>query len=255
MLILSIFIVSCMPATDKANKDTTAPDTEADDKDVVELPDSAMDTDDDEPMVEVYDGEDMDEDTDDDYDGDLAGLPAELAILMEKGKEKSRNINYLYRGPPLEFRDAYEYFIQGNQVKIIKSEPQQFVRGDYYNVVYIDIDTGDSTAYCEDEKRCDDFNMPFETVYDQYLGKLPWEWYDIIDDAYKVGSEEIFGRDANIYEFTYDGVKSKIWIDPFYGVPLQVRVDEYSENPTVYHYEVLKVGSLKMKDVEHQTRS
>ncbi|MCK4670737.1 MAG: hypothetical protein KAT43_06050 [Nanoarchaeota archaeon] len=249
LLILSIFIVSCVPA-----EDTTAADKEdtdvPEDKDKVELPDSAMETDEpeeDEPApVEDYD---------EDYDDDLAGLPADLAVLMAKGKEKARNIHYLYRGPPLEFRDVYEYFIFGDKIKIIKSEPQQFVRGDYYNVVYIDTKTGDAVGYCEDDKRCDDMNTPFDTEYNEYLGTLPGEWFEIIDSAYKVGSEDIFDREANIYEFDYDGVKSRIWIDPFYGIPLQVRVDEYGDDPIIYHYEVRKVGNIKMADIEHQTMS
>lgn len=244
LLILGILLVSCAP-TEKA-----APADEKEVKEIpkekVELPGTAMEAEDEEPEEEPetnYD-EGLDE---------VEGLSAELITLMSKGKDKAKNVYYLYRGAPL-FREANEYYILGNKLKIVNPPPQQYERETYYNVVYVDLNTKETTGYCEDRKRCPSLNTPLIAgAYEDEVGVLPAEWYDKMDSAVLIGTEEIFGRDAEIYEFDYNGMKSKIWIDPFYGLPLQVRVDEYSDEPTIYHYEIKKVGGVKAVDVEHQT--
>ncbi|MBD3259423.1 hypothetical protein GF371_02205 [Candidatus Woesearchaeota archaeon] len=174
----------------------------------------------------------------------------EVKELLDKA-EKTKQLRYLMRKPPY-FREESEVYVKDSKMKIILPEASKFTRGEYFNAVYLDTDTKEAIAYCEDRVRCDDLNKPFDVEYDDYYVFTPMDWAKMLGCGDKTGTETMFNRNTAVVEYKEDGKTNIMNLYDYYGVAAQVVKDVDAKDPKMWTFEVLS-NSVTEEDVVHQT--
>ena len=134
----------------------------------------------------------------------------------------------------------YEFFVKGNKIKYILS-PTYFidVEEDEYDAIYIDKELKTALAYCDDQK-CYRKGKKAVLDYDEVYISTPLDWHNNIESAEKLG-EEVLGRRAT---WKIAANSFTVWLDTFFGVPLQV---EFAGN--MYEFQKMTFNQLKDGDV------
>ncbi|MBW2987191.1 hypothetical protein KY336_01450 [Candidatus Woesearchaeota archaeon] len=206
-----------------------------------------------EPAVEVIEPEEEEDDM-----GAITGeavadtgcMDPSIQALVDKAKDVDE-LHYLMRETPY-LRKESEVFVKDEKMKIVLPEPPAFIRGEYYNAVYLDTDTKEAIAYCEDRKRCDDYNEPFDVEYDDYYRLTPMDWAMTLGCAENIGTETMYNRDVIVAEYEKDGKTNRMWLYNYYGVTSQIIEDVEAKEPAAQRtFEVLS-KSVTDEDVVHQ---
>jgi len=177
-------------------------------------------------------------------------LDPDVQMLVDKAKS-TKEMRYLMRKPPY-FRDEYEVFVKDNKMKIVLPEASKFVRGEYFNTIYLDTDSKEAIAYCEDRVRCDDLNKPFEVEYNDYYELTPKDWILTLGCADNIGTETMFNRHTVVVEYKEDSKTNRMNLYSYYGVAAQVIKDIDAKEPKMWSFEMIS-SSLTKEDVTHQT--
>lgn len=182
------------------------------------------------------------------------GLSKKTLDLLELNS-KVTGIKYNYQDITIRPK-VYTISIKGDKIKV--EIPRDTIENpDYrYTTIYLDTESGDSVAYCEDRDDfyCPDPNKPFDIDYDEYYKKTPYAWLEKLrqaDEADVVAEETIDKRKVMKVAAMDSGVQTEYWIDNYYGMPLQVIVDGNKEEG-FYYFREMAFNKVKDTDVEHQ---
>ena len=168
--------------------------------------------------------------------------------------DEARNIeqlHYYMRESPY-FRQQYEVFVKGDKMKVVLPEASKFIRGEYYNTVYLDLSTKEAVAYCEDKKRCSDFYEAFDVDYEQYYRLTPVDWAVSLDCAKEISTERMFNRDVVLVEYEMNGKTNNMWLYMFNGVTAKMIEDIDAADPVQRTFEMLSM-SVSDEDVVKQS--
>ena len=254
LMMVSLFLTACGGETELTTvvEDEGAPVAE---EETVELPPAPE-----EPAVEVIETEEEVIETEEEEEDDMGSITGEAVVvsgcmdpaiqdLVDKAKDVDE-LHYMLRETPY-LRKESEFFVKDEKMKIILPEPPAFIRGEYFNAVYLDTDTKEAIAYCEDRKRCDDYNEPFIVEYDDYYRQTPMDWVLTLGCAENIGTETMYNRDVVVAEYEKDGKTNRMWLYNYYGVASQVIEDVEAKEPAAQRtFEVLS-KSVTDEDVLH----
>jgi hypothetical protein len=245
LMIVSLFLTACGGETELT---TVVEDEGAEaETDMVVLPPepaapaepAEMETE--EPAAEVIETEEQEEDGMGSITGEAVVVSGCMDPAIQDLIDKAKDVDELH----YKMRETHE------KMKIILPEPPAFIRGEYYNAVYLDTDTKEAIAYCEDRKRCDDYNKPFEVEYDDYYRQTPMDWALTLDCGENIGTETMYNRDVVVVEYEKNGKTNRMWLYNYYGVASQVIEDVEAKEPASQRtFEVLS-KSVTDEEVVH----
>ncbi len=159
----------------------------------------------------------------------------EVQELLQKMEDKIFSVKYMYGVPP-QITERNTYFIQrkdmsgkeGNLIKIALYEYEPTRLEDYWDAVFLNPTEQTATLYCLDRTLCQSKNIDKLTEkkdanYEDYMVKTPFDWAkEIPNNARIVGPEIVDGRTVTRFTYTTaDGIKTDIWMDNTYGIPVQ----------------------------------
>ena len=142
----------------------------------------------------------------------------EVKELLSKSNKNVQSFSYKYKGP--ETKDFfYDLFVKENKVKYILDPTYKVINADddAYDTIYLDVESETAKGYCDDRK-CKVNGKKADLVYDDVYIWTPFDWLDDIESPEKIG-EELIGKRST---WKLSTNKFMIWIDTFFGVPLQV---------------------------------
>jgi len=164
----------------------------------------------------------------------------EIVDLLNIADEKVKSLKYDYKGP--ETAEAfYTFYIKGNLIKYTFEPTSKFIDAydDAYDTIYFNKDDKTAMGYC-DNKKCKVKGKKADLSYDEVYILTSLDWLDEIKFAEKIGEQLIDKRNTwklSTEEFT-------IWIDTFFGVPMQV---ESGDN--IIQFKKMDFKNLKDEDV------
>jgi len=164
----------------------------------------------------------------------------EVEELLSISDKKVESIRYSYKGP--ETKDfVYEFFVRGNKIKYILQPAYKFVDvdDDAYDAIYINKEFETALAYC-DGRKCRVKGKKGVLDYDENYILTPFDWLNKIESVDKVGEQLIDRR--NTKKLTTNDFS--IWVDTFFGVPLQVETVD-----NLYQFEKMSFNGVKDEDV------
>ena len=212
------------------------------------------------PSVEENVVDDNDDSSDNGADASEVngGIPSDVVKLLEKSKDKLRNIKYEHRRFPNN-QELHIISILGDKIVYILPESQAFFKDEYFDTVYMDISERSAVAYCEHkgDQKCPHPNKEFDVEFDDYIGMIIYDgWIDKIINGknyVKRDQETLFDRKVDVFDvdiegFEYpheisqnpqkstlnktensgyskssiNGVTHRISVDQFYGVPMKI---------------------------------
>ncbi|MCH8004070.1 MAG: hypothetical protein IH934_05570 [Nanoarchaeota archaeon] len=165
---------------------------------------------------------------------------SEVEELLSIVDKKVESLRYSYKGQ--ETKDFfYEFFVKGNKIKYILDPPYKVidVDDDAYDTIYINKESRTALAYC-DNKKCRVKGKKAVLDYDENYILTPFDWLNKIESAEIVGERLIDRR--NTMKLTTNDFS--IWIDTFFGVPLQVETVD-----NLYKFEKMSFNGVKDEDV------
>ncbi len=151
-----------------------------------------------------------------------------------------------------------KYFIYKNRMKIDLYDVNLYNKRNYFDMVYLDMSAKAGVAYCEDRhhQRCVDPDRRFDIAYEDFIIKTPKDWMlGLPADARVLSSETIDERLATVIEYPNpDGTTTRLWVDTFSGLPMQVITYQGEVENTFerYGFRDLSVNSVLASNVEHQ---
>jgi hypothetical protein len=127
--------------------------------------------------------------------------------------------------------ENYDVYIKGNKVKKVYATPKRLAEGEYYDVVYIDLDKKSAIGVCLDKGKvlCQDLNdEQFQIPYqEEKLAVVPLELIQSIDPlAKKINSGIFENRKVDVLNYDFEEGQRKLSVDKYYGLPL--KLEEYS---------------------------
>ena len=147
------------------------------------------------------------------------------ALFDKAAKTKNIQFNFFYSGDPTT---QNKYYVNRDYVKITLVGKSYFDKDKPYDTVYLDLKAGKASAYCESdaEDLCADRNKKYDVNYEDFRLRTPYQWLDIISKAELTGrTKKIEGRTVKEATFQTQGKAGTIWLDSFFGLPLEVEMD------------------------------
>ena len=181
----------------------------------------------------------------------LAIQPSEkIKKLLNKHIGRVKSMSYLLQDPTT-YPAKWIFFVKDNKIHI-KLDDLKNVQGDtYIDNVYLDTSSKTAIGFCEAKLyRCKDPNKEIETDYSLYFRKTPLDWIKQVTYAKEVGSETRQNRNTIIIEYPDQDSKIMMWVDEFYGTPLEVRVIKGSSTKK-YLFEDLAINSVTDAKLDH----
>lgn len=171
-------------------------------------------------------------------------------LLEDHSRVKS--LGYLYqdaRNYPME----WPTWVRGNEVAMDLREPVQASGDNYITKVYLNTASKTAEGYCESKiHRCEDPNEAVSVTYAKYKRKTPIDWIKSVKYAEKESEETMQQRRVLKLQFeSFDGDSGVMWVDDYYGVPMEVWVESGSDT-TKYIFEDISFNSVTDSDLEHQ---
>jgi len=164
----------------------------------------------------------------------------EVKELLGLADKKVQSISYRYRGPQ-SGNFIYMFTVKDNKIKYTIdptfSDPQ--LDDDAYDTIYLDTESKTALAYC-DARNCRVKGKKTTLDYEENDIMTPIDWLDSIESAEKTGEELIDKRSTWKLETNI----GTLWIDSFFGVPLQTESDGIE-----YKFEQMIFNGVKDDDV------
>jgi len=187
-----------------------------------------------EPEVNVIEKEEVEEEIEEDE------ISTEVKELLGLADEKVKSISYKYKGP--QTKDFfYEFFVKGDDIKYVIDPTFKAldVDEDAYDTIFLNKEDKSASAYC-DNRKCKVKGKKTEFDYDDVYIWTPLDWLDNIKVAEKIGGELIDNRKT----WKLDTNIGTIWIDTFFGVPLQA---EFMGN--LHQFKKVTFNDVKDEDI------
>ncbi len=173
--------------------------------------------------------------------------PAAREIIGKASKANIVAFNY-YRSDDPTTQDAFvasrTHMKRTLVNKIVYSPKEQ------YDTIYFNFGTETAKAYCETQsaETCPDRDKSANVDFDKFRVLTPYQWLDMIETADVTGrSEQIDGRTGKEISFSYGSKDGTMFLDSFYGLPLEVTYDGVT-----YEYQNSKINLNKDTELTHQ---
>jgi len=167
-------------------------------------------------------------------------ISSEIRELLSIADKKVRSLSYKYKSQ--ETKDFfYEFMVKGNKIKytIDPTFKDLHLDDDAYDTIYINKEFKTALAYC-DGRKCRVKGKKVALDYDENYILTPFDWLSNIEFVEKIGERSIDRR--NTWKLsTNDFI---IWIDTFFGMPLQVE-----SNGNIYQFQKMSFNDVKDEDV------
>ncbi len=165
-------------------------------------------------------------------------IPDDVVEIIKKS-EKVKSIYYKYSGPETG-TDLYEFFVKGLNIKY---EPARKTKSldmpEAYDSIFISKEAKTAMSYCADAT-CKYPGKKEDLSYDEEYILTPFDWLNSIKNATKVSEQRIDNR--NTWKISTNA--GMVWIDTFYGVPLQVEA-----NGNAYNFQHMTFNSVPDSEV------
>ncbi|MBN2459220.1 hypothetical protein JXB28_02955 [Candidatus Woesearchaeota archaeon] len=162
---------------------------------------------------------------------------------------KVTSLQYSYVESPQSLPEDI-YYTTKDKMKIELKVRAVYAGNEYYDTVYLDLVKNTATAYCEyrDRSVCKDRDKAYSVDFDKYFRPTPWDWIDRITKADLTGKSKIFAsRNAVEMNIEVDGLSGTMFVDSFFGIPLQITY--LSKN---YEFRDIVMNEVKSTQLEHQ---
>ncbi len=146
-------------------------------------------------------------------------LDPKVQKLVDAARQVTK-YSYKARYPKSYGRRHIEVKISDNKIKITYPQQEYIVMRDSYDNIYLDTETKEVVAYCEDKIRCSNPNSGFEVDYDKHLPKTPVDWaLELLeaDDLKVIGNEFNHDRSLLVVEYELYGVLYRQSLTDRYG--------------------------------------
>ena len=192
-------------------------------------------------------------------------LNKEVAELVEKSKEIS-GYHYAFASRKRDtfgnYQDeSYSVVSKGNLVKKVYLSPKA-IEGGYSDLVYIDEAAKKAVGVCANAQSvlCESrLNVKTNLPYEQHqLEVVPLSIIQQIDPAAKkIGVETVDSRSVAVLEYAVSGGKEKVYVDTYYGLPLQWDIYSISGDEEILQkqYSFTRISVNDVKDAEVQVPS
>ena len=146
-------------------------------------------------------------------------LPIDLSSLLNNSV-KLKSLQYNYRGPETSDLD-WEFFVKGDNIRYVPARKIKTLdRPESFDSIIINRAAQTAVSYCFDAT-CKTKGKRDDLVYGSTYILTPYDWVTFITTADKLGEQNIENRKTMKIQ-TNKGI---MWIDAFYGVPLQVEYE------------------------------
>lgn len=184
-------------------------------------------------------------------------IDPKVKSMLDKAKDKP-NLGYSFYFTTTDNWELWRdrYFIKGSNIKIQLYSVNLYDRDNYFDTVYLNMETKTAFGYCEGvtSGRCPNPDREFKLNYDEFIIKTPLDWLADLTYAEWVGAEQFDERLAQMVEYKRIGGNTvRVWLDSFSGIPVQVVVygDDLEDIRERYGFRDLTV-SVASSQVRHQ---
>jgi hypothetical protein len=153
--------------------------------------------------------------------------------LLGQAATRVKSLVYKYKGPETQ-NQVYDFYVKGTKMAYYNTDKNEYGDPDAYNVIYLDTAAKTAASYCT-HQTCVPKGKRSDLTYSAVSIATPLDWVSGITSAKKVGEEQIERRSTIIV----DTNKGKMWIETYYGVPMQVEKDG-----TLYQYQQMAFNSV-----------
>jgi hypothetical protein len=175
-------------------------------------------------------------------------LTPEALELFDKA-EKASTIHFNY------FRSDNPYtqntYAASRQLLKVELDKSTYSADESFDVVYLNLsDKTMATGYCElaSKETCPDRNRKYEADFEKYHITTPYEWLDLVSEADLTGrSKQIDSRQAKEITFRTAEGEGTMWLDSFFGLPLEVNY-----NGVDYKFQNAVINNVKESTLVHQ---
>ena len=181
-----------------------------------------------------------------------AKQPSEkVSKLLSKHISRVQSMSYMYQDET-NYPGEWKTYAKDNKIHVKLEELKNVKDETYVDNIYLDTSAKTAEGYCEAKVyRCKDTNKKINIDYNIYSRKTPLDWIKKITYAEEIGSETRQQRNAIIIEYTEGSSKIMLWVDEFYGIPMEVRVSKNGKT-NKYIYEDLTINSVKDSETSHE---
>jgi hypothetical protein len=139
--------------------------------------------------------------------------------LLGQAATRVKSMSYKYKGPETN-NLVYDIYIKGAKMAYVTTDKNEYSLPTDYNIIYLDTAAKTAMSYCT-HQTCVPKGKRGDVTYSAIYIATPLDWLEGITSAKKVGEEQIERRATMIV----DTNKGKMWIETYYGVPMQVQKD------------------------------
>jgi hypothetical protein len=142
------------------------------------------------------------------------------------------------------------YYVSGARMKVELTQKYRFTKEEPYDTIYLNYDTKTATGYCERQSQstCTPLDQAYQVDFENYRIATPYTWLSLMETGRATNrTKRIDGRQVVEVSFKSEGVDGNIWLDSFFGVPLEILF-----NGIVYKYENMLINNAKETDFSHQ---
>jgi hypothetical protein len=173
-------------------------------------------------------------------------LPNQLQELLSK-HETIQSVKYVMDDGT---SNAVTVSLKGDKIKknVFRA---RFGLESYYDTIYVDRDALTAYTHCVTLYDCADEhkNKGIQLNFDEEDVLTPIQIIKSITIAEKVGTERFDGRDTIMIEFTNAaGNREVLWIDTFFGMPLQQRI--FNGEVLLEKHTFTEVGFNRIKEAD-----
>ena len=175
----------------------------------------------------------------------------DVKTLLAKSKGIT-NYYYLYDNEDIE---SYEILVKDSRMKKVYVTPVKLSGETFYDEVYLDSSKKTAIAICtKTSVLCDSSRgKAYSLNYENQLPKIdPVNLINQVKTAQKVGTQVIDNRQTTVLEYiNVDGKREKLFVDDFYGIPLQQIIYENEEDEILekHLFAKLSVGNVKENEI------
>ncbi|MBN1792488.1 hypothetical protein JW826_02280 [Candidatus Woesearchaeota archaeon] len=174
-------------------------------------------------------------------------VTADVAKLIAKADSvKNVRFNYFHSDDPYT---SDEYYASREKMRIKLVNKQKYTVDDPYDTIYIDFVKKEAIGYCESASQgvCPDRNKKYPLDYASAKIRTPFIWLDVMSKGEATGrSKQIEGRQAKEVLFEANGKPGIVWMDSFFGVPLEINFEGVD-----YRFQNLYTNDVKDTDLVH----
>ncbi|MBU0461131.1 MAG: hypothetical protein KJ574_00950 [Nanoarchaeota archaeon] len=170
----------------------------------------------------------------------------EMTTLLAK-HSKVKSIHYFYQDEK-NYPEFHEYSVKGDKMAIKYTVLDQDNAVGKIDTIYMDTSAKKAVAYCERASKtaCSDPNNEYPLTYSTYIRETPLDWIEKVTYAERQSQAQLDGRNAIIIKTTIDGKEAEMWLDDYYGLPLQINIDGKT-----YRFQDLSANSVDDEDLGH----